>query len=688
MALAGLTIVGLLIFHIHNIAEAADIFWVAAIVVVVAALVLAGVLAAPVAVAVGLAGVVVLAASAYWPVVDSARSIDQIRILLDWAWPAPIGPGQFLAFSIVLGLAPAAIIGKRLLDGPRLGQVPAAIYAGAATLTPLGVLIIADLRLAEGRPSWPIAAGAALLGALFAGAASRFQIVLATNEAPSTRLGLGAFTASAIAALAAGLVFALDGAALTVALALAALATAFASTRLNVPVLRWCVAAIGVALAGRLAWNPRIVGAALSPTPIFNWLLFGYGAPALAFGLAARLMRRAAEDIPVRVADALAILFSAFLFFFEIRHLTNHGDPFARGSGLIEQALLAISSLGFAIVLIRLDAARANVVFLWASLGAGVLGVACAAIGLLLVYNPFLDGRPVEGGLFLNALVLGYLLPAALAGLLAIFARGRRPLWYWGGAAALAMLMAFSYGALELRLLFHGPAIGWDEGFTLSELGLDFASCLVLTLLSIIAGSGPRATTAARAFFIASAAVAVLGLAAFGNPLFTDDPIAGGVAINALFVAYALPGLLTLALARLERALSSRAIGSAANFSAILWFFAFATLETRRVFQGAAIGIDRGAGNGEWYAYSAVWLALGLALLGYGVWRGFREARWASAFFIFATTLKVFLFDLAGLEGFLRALSFLGLGAALIGIGLVYQKWVFVRRAAEAAPGA
>ena len=64
----------------------------------------------------------------------------------------------------------------------------------------------------------------------------------------------------------------------------------------------------------------------------------------------------------------------------------------------------------------------------------------------------------------------------------------------------------------------------------------------------------------------------------------------------------------------------------------------------------------------NWYAYSAVWLALGLALLGYGVWRGLRETRWASAFLIFATTLKVFLFDLAGLEG-LSALSFLGLGA-------------------------
>jgi uncharacterized membrane protein len=61
------------------------------------------------------------------------------------------------------------------------------------------------------------------------------------------------------------------------------------------------------------------------------------------------------------------------------------------------------------------------------------------------------------------------------------------------------------------------------------------------------------------------------------------------------------------------------------------------------------------------------------------VWRRSKEARWASAFFVIVTTLKVFFFDLAGLEGALRALSFLGLGVALIGIGLVYQRAVFAK---------
>ena len=122
------------------------------------------------------------------------------------------------------------------------------------------------------------------------------------------------------------------------------------------------------------------------------------------------------------------------------------------------------------------------------------------------------------------------------------------------------------------------------------------------------------------------------------------------------------------------------------RFAAILWFFVYASLETRRWFHGATIGEGSGVSDAEVYAYSAVWLALGLALLGYGVVRFSREARYASAFFIVATTLKVFIYDLSGLEGALRAFSFIGLGLALIAIGLVYQKLVFAPARALAAP--
>jgi uncharacterized membrane protein len=44
---------------------------------------------------------------------------------------------------------------------------------------------------------------------------------------------------------------------------------------------------------------------------------------------------------------------------------------------------------------------------------------------------------------------------------------------------------------------------------------------------------------------------------------------------------------------------------------------------------------------------------------------------------VLAAALKIFLYDLSDLEGLMRALTFIGLGVVLIGIGLVYQKLVF-----------
>jgi uncharacterized membrane protein len=166
---------------------------------------------------------------------------------------------------------------------------------------------------------------------------------------------------AALAALALGVVFVLDRGMLTVALALAALGAAIVESRLSIPALRWAVAGLGLVVAGRLAYEPRIVGADLGATPIFNWLLFGYGVPAVAFGLAARVMRRASgEDLPIQIAQALSVIFSALLFFFEIRHALNRGDPYAKGTGLIEQGLFATTSLVFYLALTRLDTMRAS----------------------------------------------------------------------------------------------------------------------------------------------------------------------------------------------------------------------------------------------------------------------------------------------------------------------------------------
>jgi uncharacterized membrane protein len=46
----------------------------------------------------------------------------------------------------------------------------------------------------------------------------------------------------------------------------------------------------------------------------------------------------------------------------------------------------------------------------------------------------------------------------------------------------------------------------------------------------------------------------------------------------------------------------------------------------------------------------------------------------------------VFLHDLAGVQGIYRALSFIGLGLVLMGIGWLYQRLLFPQGASDAAP--
>jgi uncharacterized membrane protein len=79
----------------------------------------------------------------------------------------------------------------------------------------------------------------------------------------------------------------------------------------------------------------------------------------------------------------------------------------------------------------------------------------------------------------------------------------------------------------------------------------------------------------------------------------------------------------------------------------------------------------------EQYTYSAVWLAFGVALLAAGIWLRSRPVRFGSAAVTILTVLKVFLVDMSDLTGIYQALSFIGLGIVLLGIGWFYQRLLF-----------
>ncbi|HYF53363.1 MAG TPA: DUF2339 domain-containing protein [Salinarimonas sp.] len=481
---------------------------------------------------------------ALWPV---RAEIEAAPILV---LPPVIGPAAmpeavtaFLGFGIAAAVAVSAAGLWRIARGPTLPLSTAGWFAGAATLGPLACLAVAWARVEALETSVPFALAAGGLGLAFTGAAA----ILRRREGESldaVRLGVGAAASAAVAALALGLAIALERGTLTVALALAALGTAWVADRTRIAPLRWVVAAIGILVLARLAWDPRVVGPDLGTRPILNWLLWGYGVPALAFLAASRILDRTGRDWVARLAESLALVLGALLAFLQIRHAVTGGDMLRQASDHLEIGLAVTVSLGFAWLLARVDAVRPDAVSRVGGIAFGAIGLGLAGLGLGLAVNPLFSGEPVLGGPVINSLAAAYLLPALLAGALALAARGHRPGWYVAGAAALGL---------------------------------------------------------------------------------------------ALLVAYA-------------------------------------TLAIRRAFQGPEIGIWRSTSPGELWTYSAALVAIGAALLAVGLWRGWREARLASAVVIAAAVVKVFLVDLANLEGALRAFSFIGLGLALVGVGLAYQR--------------
>jgi uncharacterized membrane protein len=74
------------------------------------------------------------------------------------------------------------------------------------------------------------------------------------------------------------------------------------------------------------------------------------------------------------------------------------------------------------------------------------------------------------------------------------------------------------------------------------------------------------------------------------------------------------------------------------------------------------------------FTYSAFFMLFGALLLAVGFWRRSAFLRWQALVLLAATIGKVFLMDISELAEGYRILSFLGLGALLLGVSFVYQR--------------
>ena len=216
-----------------------------------------------------------------------------------------------------------------------------------------------------------------------------------------------------------------------------------------IPFLRWLAAILAAIVIARVLYEPRIAGSDVGTAPIINWLLWGYGIPAVSFWAGSHFMRRRGDDAPLRMVEAAAILFTVLLAFLEIRHAVNGGDIHKISADLAEIGLQTSVAMAMAIGLERLRLRSGSIVhnvsavLLTVFAGIGVL------FGLFLIANPMIRHMDV-GGSFINLLLLGYAIPAVLAWLLSYIIAGHRRADYANTVAAGALVLALAYISLGI----------------------------------------------------------------------------------------------------------------------------------------------------------------------------------------------------------------------------------------------
>jgi uncharacterized membrane protein len=344
----------------------------------------------------------------------------------------------------------------------------------------LALLIALYARIAHLDRSIPFAILALVLAAAF-GAAT--EILGKRDNRPGLPISVALFATGTLSALALALTFALDKGLLSIAIALMSLGTAWISMQRPIPFLRSLAAILAAIVVMRTVYEPRIAGDAIGTTPIFNWLLWGYGVPALSFWGGSIFLRRRGDDAPQRAVESAAILFTVLLVFMEIRHAVNGGDIYRDTAGLAEVALQVCTTLAMAIGLEQLRIRSRSVVHNISAVLLTVYAGLCIVFGLMLLDTPIL-WRIDVGGVFINLLLLGYAMPAVLALLLSYAVAGRRSAWYANTIAADALVLALSYLTFEIRRFYHGPiltsgATGGAEQYTYSIAWLAFGVSLL-----------------------------------------------------------------------------------------------------------------------------------------------------------------------------------------------------------------
>ncbi|MBG9999817.1 DUF2339 domain-containing protein [Pseudoalteromonas sp. NSLLW24] len=244
----------------------------------------------------------------------------------------------------------------------------------------------------------------------------------------------------------------------------------------------------------------------------------------------------------------------------------------------------------------------------------------------------------------------------------------------WLEGAALHCLALFITTETSYQLVGHYPQFD-----SLNFYEQILLTCNWLALGCVYLHRAKLAGTLAKLYQVAGfALVGLAGLFAIktlldDNPLFESLYIGELPIFNWLLLLWLVPAGLTLWLAKLVKPINVKAtpfILAVAGGFILLAINSF----IRQYWQGPYIYLSKGASNAELYSYSVIWLVMGAGTVIFGHLKNQLLIQKIGLGLLAAVIVKVFLIDMANLEGLLKALSFIGLGLSLVGLSWLFQK--------------
>ncbi len=373
--------------------------------------------------------------------------------------------------------------------------------------------------------------------------------------------------------------------------------------------------------------------------------------------------------------------------------------PVAKQRGLMrggEEALaaMAVAVTAFVSLAVPLELERqwlsvawgievAALCWLGGKLRAGALWhLAWALAGLTaarLLLNPAVLGYPIGTTPVFNWLLYGYGIPLLAFAVAAYICAGEQPglsrALQWGSVA-----LGFAFVTLEIRHYFHSAGLV-KGGLFLAEWGAYSSAWLAAGLGLMLAFKRwllQSLGLSGRILAVAGAFAALFGPCLVANPMWTHHPVGATPIFNSLLFVYGLPAVLMFIIAASAFSVDESPLAKLAGVSGLVLLFVLLTLEIRQVYHGSELWTGP-TPSSENYAYSAAWVLFGTALLITGIAKNYAFFRYASLVVMLVAVAKVFLYDMGNLPGLYRVLSFLVVGAFLIFLAFLYQRFVYKR---------